>query len=153
MKGITFDGVDGTGLRIGIVKARWNSEYTDSLVTDCKSVLEVHGVDATNIVELEVPGSYEVVYGAKHLINTANVDAVIAVGVLIKGETMHFEYIADAVSNGLMELNVTQDVPVIFGVLTCFTEEQTRVRSIGQNNHGGGWGLSAIEMARLKKKD
>ena len=100
---------------------------------------------------LEVPGSYELVFGAKHLIDSASVHAVVCLGTLIKGETMHFEYIADAVTQGIMRLNVESGVPVIFGVLTCLTEAQARARAIGDNNHGVAWGKTAVEMALLKK--
>lgn len=150
-KGVTFKNSDGSNLRIGIVKAMWNHELTDSLFDGCKKAILETGVKEENIVALDVPGSYEVVLGAKHLIDTARVDAVVCLGTLIKGETMHFEYIADAVTSGIMRLNLDTGVPVIFGVLTCLTEEQARVRAIGGNNHGVPWGKTAVEMALLKK--
>lgn len=81
-------------------------------------------------------------------------DAVIAIGVLIKGETMHFEYIADAVSHGLMRVQLEKEVPVTFGVLTVLTEEQAMARagmSPGGHNHGEDWGFAAVEMG-LKRK-
>jgi len=151
MKGITFQHTKGEGLHIGIVQARWNNEYTDSLTQACVDALNTCGVQQEDIIVTQVPGSYEVVRGAKYMIEEKKVDAVIAIGVLIKGETMHFEYISDAVSKGLMDLNIAYDIPVIFGVLTCLTEEQARERSVGEKNHGGGWGMSAVEMARLIK--
>lgn len=151
MKGITFEKAEGKGIKIGIVVARWNSEYTYSLRDACKDALLDADVAANDIEILEVPGSYEVVYGAKHLVEKG-MDAVVAIGCLIKGETMHFEYIAEAVTQGIMHLNTHTDTPVIFGVLACMTEEQAKVRSIGEHNHGYGWGQSAIEMAMLKSK-
>lgn len=141
----------GTSLRVGIVRAKWNDEYTSSLYRGCVKALKERGVTQKNIVAIDVPGSYEVVYGAKHLIDSAQVDAVICLGVLIKGETMHFEYISEAVAHGIMELNVDDGVPVVFGVLTCLTEEQAKVRSIGKHNHGIGWGATAVEMGLLRK--
>lgn len=69
---------------------------------------------------------------------------------MIKGDTQHFEYIADATSNGLMSVGLQTNVPVVFGVLTCNTEEQVKVRSIGKGNHGQGWGKTAVEMALLR---
>jgi len=138
-------------MKIGVVVARWNSAVTYALRDACLRALADAGVEENTIIVQEVPGSYEVVFGAKHLIEHNAVDAVVAIGCLIKGETMHFEYIADAVSHGLMKLNVETDVPVVFGVLTCLTEQQAIDRSTGENNHGYAWGQSAIEMAMIKK--
>ena len=81
-------------------------------------------------------------------------DVVVCVGTLIKGETMHFEYICDAVSKGIMQLGLDTGVPVIFGVLTCLNDEQAIARAgltEGGHNHGTDWGTSAVEMARIKK--
>ncbi len=149
-KGITFDTKNGSGLKIGIVVARWNSEITFALRDGCVQALTDAGVERGDIVIREVPGSYEVVYGAKLLIEQG-ADAVVAIGCLIKGETMHFEYICEAVTQGIMRLNVEKSTPVIFGVLACLSEEQAIARSTGDNNHGYGWGQSAVEMALLKK--
>jgi 6,7-dimethyl-8-ribityllumazine synthase len=150
MKEIAFENFDGSGLKIGIVVARWNSDLTYALRDDCKKALLDAGLVLDNIIVQEVPGAYEVVYGSKHLIEQG-VDAVVAIGCLIKGETMHFEYIAEAVSQGIMDLNTNTSVPVIFGILTCISEEQARERSIGEKSHGYAWGQSAIEMALLRK--
>ena len=151
MKGVTFDKKNGVGLKIGIVVARWNSEYTYSLRDACTQALLDSGVADADVKIVEVPGSYEVAFAAKHLVQKG-VDAVIAIGCLIKGETMHFEYICEAVTQGIMHLNTHTDVPVIFGVLACMNEEQARARSIGEHNHGYGWGQTAVEMALLKKQ-
>ena len=151
MKEIHFEKIDGSGMKIGVVVARWNSAVTYALRDACLRALADAGVEENTIIVQEVPGSYEVVFGAKHLIEHNAGDAVVAIGCLIKGETMHFEYIADAVSHGLMKLNVETDVPVVFGVLTCLTEQQAIDRSTGENNHGYAWGQSAIEMAMIKK--
>lgn len=148
-KGITFDTKNGSGLKIGIVVARWNSEITFALRDGCVQALTDAGVERGDIVIREVPGSYEVVYGAKLLIEQG-ADAVVTIGCLIKGETMHFEYICEAVTQGIMRLNVEKSAPVIFGVLACLSEEQAIARSTGENNHGYGWGQSAVEMALLK---
>ena len=152
MKAVIFEKKSGEGLKIGIVVARWNSDITCSLRDACKAALMDAGVVDDDIKIIEVPGSYEVVYGAKQLIKKNNVDAVIAIGCLIKGETMHFEYISEAVSQGIMNLNIQSGIPVLFGVLTCLTEEQAVERSTGEHNHGYGWGQSAIEMALLNKQ-
>ena len=150
-KGISFSKLDGSKLKIGIVVARWNSEVTFSLLKKCRKALEDSGVPEKNITVLEVPGSYEVVYGAKRLIEKKKADAVVVLGCLIKGETMHFEYICEAVTHGIMRLNAESGVPVIFGVLTCLNEAQARARAgDDKNNHGYFWGLTAVEMGRLR---
>ncbi len=150
MKGITFSKQNGSGLKIGIVIARWNEAVTYPLRDACKKALIDAGVLDAGIIELEVPGAYEVVYGAKHLIESG-CDAVVTIGCLIKGSTMHFEYIAEAVSQGIMNLNTDTGVPVIFGILTCLTEEQATERSTGDKSHGYAWGQSAVEMALVGK--
>ncbi|MCJ1282074.1 hypothetical protein MMC26_001397 [Xylographa opegraphella] len=139
---------DGTLLRIAIVHARWNTAIISALVAGCRSTLLAQGVQAHNIVTETVPGSYELplaVQGVQH----ARFDAVVAIGVLIKGETMHFEYIADAVSHGLMRVQLDTGVPVVFGLLTVLTEDQALVRAGvlgGGHNHGEDWGAAAVEL-------
>lgn len=150
-KEVTFGKLNGSKLKIGIVASRWNSKIVDALLDGCVHALENCVVKKKNITVLRVPGSYELPFAARYLMMKKKVDVVVALGCLIKGETMHFEYIAQAVSTGLMELNVDEDVPVIFGVLTCLTEKQARTRSIGKNNHGYGWGMTAVEMGLLRR--
>lgn len=146
-----FSKLNGAGLRIGIVRARWNGEITSSLLDGCKQALLETGVKEKNVTVIDVPGCYEVPFAVKTLIKSKRkYDAVIALGCLIKGETMHFEYIAEAVSHGLMELNLNEKTPVVFGVLTCLNEKQALARSRGENNHGIGWGYTAVEMGLLK---
>ncbi len=149
-----FEKLDGSKLSIGIVVAKWNQHITDELLAGCIGALKESNVSEDNIVIRFVPGSYELVYGAKSMIDDdeINVDAVVAIGCLIKGETMHFEYIADSVSHGLMQLNIETGVPVIFGVLACLNEEHAVARSSGEHNHGINWGKSAIEMALFNTK-
>ena len=142
--------MDGKKLKIGIVYSRWNSFITEPLVMNCREALSDSGVIDKNIYELEVPGTYEIPLVAKKLIEVRKVDAVICLGSLIKGETMHFEYIADAVANGIMRLNLDSGVPVIFGILTCLTKKQAVERSSGKLNHGYQWGMTAVEMALLR---
>ncbi|KAF2759286.1 Lumazine synthase [Pseudovirgaria hyperparasitica] len=186
---------DGSGLRVGIVHARWNTPLIDALVEGSIKSLKAAGVTDENIVIQSVPGSYELPFAvqrmyaasqiqsssasgggallasatdllsstsvtdltktdtsaAKDTASTAPFDAIIAIGVLIKGETMHFEYIADAVSHGLMRVQLDANVPVVFGLLTVLTEEQGRARaglSSAENshNHGEDWGSAAVEL-------
>ena len=119
-------------------------------------------MQAHNITTESVPGSYELPFAVQSLLKTHpklstlgdadtpdTFDAIVAIGVLIKGETMHFEYIADAVSHGLMRVQLDTGVPVVFGLLTVLTEEQALVRAGvlgGGHNHGEDWGAAAVEM-------
>ena len=145
------EAVDGTGKRVAIVHAKWNRTVVDALVKGAKDELEASG--ATVVVQ-EVPGSYELPFGAKCLIQGQNVDAVIAIGCLIKGGTMHFEYICEAVTQGIMRVQMDTNVPVVFGVLTCLTHEQALERAgllpdKADSNHGPDWARTALTMAGM----
>jgi 6,7-dimethyl-8-ribityllumazine synthase len=143
--------MDGTNMRIGIIKTRWNDKHVDNLVSGIKTALTECKVQEDNIFETSVPGSFELPMAAQFLALSGTVDAIICTGVLIKGDTMHFEYIADAVSKGIMNIGLNTRTPVIFGVLTCLTEEQVIARSTpGDGNHGYDWGKTAVEMALLR---
>lgn len=137
-------------MRIGIIRSRWNDEYVSSLVDGCMKGLKDCKVDKDNIFQTTVPGSFELPMAARFLALSGTVDAIICVGVLIKGETMHFEYISDAVAKGIMNIGLQTSTPVILGVLTCMNEEQVKARSTGDNNHGYDWGKTAVEMALLR---
>ena len=147
---VSFGKLDGSEVRIGIIRTRWNDEHVTSLVNGAKKALTECNVKEENIFETEVPGSFELPLAAKFLALSGTVDAVICAGVLIKGDTMHFEYICDAVSKGIMNVGIQTNLPVVFGVLTCLDEEQVRKRSSGDNNHGYDWGKTAVEMALLR---
>ncbi|KAK7687357.1 lumazine synthase [Cerrena zonata] len=147
---------DGSNLRVGIVHARWNKKIIDSLVNGAvKKLLEL-GVKEENIFVESVPGSFELPFGSqlfveKHEKLGKPLDAVIPIGTLIKGSTMHFEYICDATTHALMKLNFELKIPVIFGVLTCLSDEQAEARAGlvpgKMHNHGEDWGAAAVEMA------
>lgn len=137
-------------MKIGIIKTRWNDEHVSNLVDGIKKGLKECNVTEKNIFETSVPGSFELPLAARFLAMSGTVDAIITCGVLIKGDTMHFEYIADAVSKGIMNVGVSTSTPVIFGVLTCLNEDQVKARSSGDNNHGVDWGKTAVEMALLR---
>lgn len=137
--------------RIGVVSARWNPEYVSAMLKDVKDTLAEKGLKEDNIVLMQVPGAYELPIAARLMCAAQKVDAVICLGVLIKGETHHYEYIASAVSSGLMDLQLTLSIPIMFGVLCCETEEQAAARSIGEKSHAKEWALTAIEMATLRK--
>jgi 6,7-dimethyl-8-ribityllumazine synthase len=149
---IAFPELDGKDVRIGIIRARWHDEVCNNLIDGVKASLAECGVDPENIVETEVPGSYELPLAARFLAMSGTVDAILPIGVLIKGDTYHFEAIADSVSSGLMSVGLSTSTPVIFGVLTVNTEQQAKDRSEGANNHGLQWGKAAVEMALMRSQ-
>ena len=143
--------LDGEKCRIGIISTRWNKDIIDSLKSGIKDALTECKVEEGNIFETEVPGAFELPLAARFLAMSGTVDAVVCVGCLIKGDTMHFEYIADSVSSGIMNVGLTTSTPVVFGVLTVNDEQQARDRAFGPNNHGISWGKTAVEMALLRQ--
>jgi 6,7-dimethyl-8-ribityllumazine synthase len=141
-----------TGCRFAIVDSRFNEEITSGLLSGARTALVEAGVRDDDVTLVHVPGAFEIPVTALHLAETGRFDAVICLGCLIKGDTMHFEYIAEAVSHGIMSVSVMTGVPVAFGVLTTLTESQAAVRSEpGEGNKGREAALAAIEMAALFK--
>ena len=147
---VSFDALDGSEIRVGIIRTRWNEEHVGNLVEGCKQALKECNVKEENIFETSVPGSYELPLAARYLALSGTVDAIVTAGVLIKGETLHFEYISESVSSGLMNVGLTTMTPVVYGVLNCLNEDQVKARSSGDNNHGYDWGKTAVEMALLR---
>ncbi len=143
---------DASQFSFGIVVAQWNSEITGSLFEGAYDTLLEHGAKKENIIKVEVPGSFELTYAAKLLLEKTPVDAVIAIGCVIRGETPHFDYISSSVTQGLTELNLMYDKPVIFGVLTTDNLQQAIDRAGGKyGNKGVEAAVTAIKMAALKK--
>ena len=149
-KEVAFDKLDGSDVRVGIIRTRWNDEIVGSLTQGVKDSLKEVGVQDKNIFETTVPGAFELPLASRYLALTNTVDGIVDIGCLIKGETMHFEYIAEAASSGLMRVGLDTGVPCIFGVLTTLTKEQAEKRAIGEGNEGLIWGKSAVEMAMLR---
>lgn len=142
----------GKDWKIAIAVSEWNSEITESLLKACTSSLIEHEVAESNIEVVQVPGSYELPFAAKSLINNVNPDAVITLGCVIKGETQHDEYINNAISIGLTQLGLATDIPVIFGVLTVNNQQQALDRAGGQyGNKGTECAHTALKMIALKK--
>ena len=138
---------DANDLKFGIVVSRWNSNITDNLLKGSLDLLYSKKVPKDNIQILSVPGSFELVYGCKKM-QQKQVDVVIAIGSVIKGETKHFEFICNATSNGIKDLNVNGRCPIIFCVLTDNTLEQSIARSGGKlGNKGTEAAIAAIKMA------
>jgi len=137
-------------LRFGIVVSEWNEEITEGLYNGALEALLDCGAIKENIKRWNVPGSFELVYGSKRMMTTWEVDAVIAVGSVIQGETKHFDFVCSATAQGIKDLNVLYDTPVIFCVLTDNNLEQAQERSGGKHgNKGTEAAIAAIKMATL----
>ena len=135
--------------RFGIVVSGWNTEVTTNLLEGAEATLLECGALKQHITIMEVPGSFELVYGAK-LLNEQDQDAIICLGSVIQGETKHFDFVCNSVALGIKDLNIALDIPVIFGVLTDNTLEQARDRSGGKlGNKGVEAAITAIKMAHL----
>ena len=145
--------LDGTGLKVGVVVARWNDFITSKLLAGAEDCLVRHDVCNQDIDVAWVPGAYEIPLVAKKLATTKKYDAVICLGAVIRGSTPHFDYVAGEVSKGIAKVSHETEVPVIFGVVTTDTIEQA-VERAGTKAGNKGWeaALSAIEMAKLVKK-
>ena len=139
------------GMRFVIIVSEWNNHITENLYIGAEKTLIKLGSKQNDIVRIDVPGSFELVFGAK-IASKYNYDAIICLGSVIKGETDHFDYICNAVSLGIKDLNLHGDVPVIFGVLTDNNEQQAIDRSGGKyGNKGIEAAITAIKMAVLNK--
>lgn len=139
--------------RFGIVVSEWNPEITQNLHKGAIETLINCGATKENIVSWDVPGSFELVYGCKKMIETEKLDAIIAIGNVIKGETKHFDFVCDGVTQGIVDLNIKYNTPVIFCVLTDDTKQQSIDRSGGKlGNKGIECAVAAIKMAVIKNK-
>jgi len=137
-------------LRFGLVVSNWNADITENLYEGAKATLLDCGALAANIDRLDVPGSFELIFGAKQLLEKNRYDAVIAIGCVIQGATKHFDFVCDAVSQGIKDLNIHYSAPTIFCVLTDNTKEQSIERSGGRlGNKGVECAVAAIKMATL----
>ncbi|MFV8282699.1 6,7-dimethyl-8-ribityllumazine synthase [Christiangramia marina] len=139
--------------RFGIVVSEWNEEITQGLFQGAFDAWIENGVQKENIVRWNVPGSFELIYGCKKMQESFEMlDAIVAVGNVIRGETKHFDFVCDGVTQGIKDLNVQTDIPVIFCVLTDNNIEQSRARSGGEHgNKGTEAAIAAIKMAQLRK--
>jgi len=139
-----------SGRRFAIVVSSFNKEITDGLLHGARAVLSEAGVKDVDVTLVRVPGAFEIPLAARYLAASGRHDAVVCLGCLIKGDTMHFEYIAEAVSHGIMAVSADTGVPVTFGVLTTLTAEQAVARAAdGPDNKGREAALAAVEMATI----
>jgi 6,7-dimethyl-8-ribityllumazine synthase len=140
---------EGKAIRIALVVSEWNQTITDNLYQGARKTLLYHNVLAKNIIKFDVPGSFELIYGASR-VQAQKFDAVIAIGCIIKGETRHFEFIANAVVQGIKDLNLKGKSPVIFCVLTDDNIGQSQARSGGKlGNKGVEAAVTALRMISL----
>jgi 6,7-dimethyl-8-ribityllumazine synthase len=141
------------GCRFAVIVSRFNAEITAGLLRGALAALRAAAVADADVTVVRVPGAFELPLTARHLAESGRFDAVIALGCVIKGDTMHFEYIAESVSHGLMHVSTSTRVPVAFGVLTTLNEQQAIERAgDGPGNKGQEAAAAAIEMATLMRR-
>ncbi|MBO7637049.1 MAG: 6,7-dimethyl-8-ribityllumazine synthase [Paludibacteraceae bacterium] len=140
-------------MTFGIVVSDWNSDVTFSLLQGARETLIKHGADPENICEFHVPGSFELVYASKRVSDELDVDAVIALGCVVRGGTPHFDYVCQGTTNGLSKLNTEGTIPFIFGLLTTDDMQQSLDRAGGKlGNKGVEAAITAIKMVDFNKK-
>jgi len=147
----TYQGnvADASG-RFALVASKFNRDIVEKLVAGAKEGLAQHGVSEDRIDLAWVPGAFEIPLVAERLASTHRYAAVIGLGAVIRGDTDHYDYVADAASTGILQAGLTTGIPVMFGVLTCDTEEQALARAGGaEGNKGRDAALAALEMANL----
>lgn len=148
---------DGAGRRVALVVARWNAEVTGLLEEGARAALRTHGVADEDVLVVRVPGAFELPGAAARILERGEVDAVVALGCVIRGETPHFDYVAGEAARGLALLGLEASVPVVFGVLTTETVEQAMVRAGARSDEPAankGWEAAevALEMANLYRE-
>ncbi|MCD8167400.1 MAG: 6,7-dimethyl-8-ribityllumazine synthase [Bacteroides sp.] len=138
---------DASTMRFGIVVSKWNYEITGALLKGAVETLKKHGAKEENILIKFVPGSFELTFGANQVIENCDVDGVIAIGCVIKGDTPHFDYVCMGVTQGITHLNATSDIPVIYGLITTSDMQQAVDRAGGKHgNKGDECAITAIKM-------
>lgn len=144
---------NGAGLKFAVVVSQWNAQVTGALLEGAVQGLQKHGVSENDIDLIEVPGSYELISGADIALRNQTFDAIICLGCVIQGETRHFDFICDAVGNGIANVSIKHNKPVIFGVLTTDNLQQALDRAGGKHgNKGEEAAITAIQMALLAKR-
>ena len=144
---------DAGKMRFGIVVSDWNNDITSSLLKGAQKTLKKHGVSGKDIIVKHVPGSFELTLGAQFLAEYDDLDGVICLGCVIRGETPHFNYICQSVAQGITQLNLDYNIPFIFGVLTTEDHQQALDRAGGRyGNKGDEAAVTAIKMAALQRE-
>jgi len=143
---------DANGMKMAIVVSEWNNEITFALKDGAVQTLLEHGAKESDIILRYVPGSFELTSGAQMLAKYSQVDAIICIGCVIRGETPHFDYICQGVTTGLTQISIRYEIPVIFGVLTTDSYQQALDRAGGKHgNKGVEAAVTAIKMIALKR--
>lgn len=138
---------DATDMRFGIVVTEWNNHITDVLLQGAVETLRKYGVKESNLKIMQVPGSFELIFGAAQLAKSGLVDAIISIGCVIRGDTPHFDYICEGTTQGLAQLNTTGNVPVVYGLITVNDMQQALDRAGGKiGNKGNEFAITAIKM-------
>ena len=139
-------------MKFGIVVSEWNYNITGALLKGAVETLKKHGAKEENILVKTVPGSFELTFGANQMMENCDIDAIITIGCVIKGDTPHFDYVAAEVSKGVASVSMKYNIPVIFGVLTTDTIEQAVERAgTKAGNKGSDAAMAALEMINLYK--
>lgn len=145
---------NGEDMRIGIVVSEWNDNVTNALLEGAYETLIKNGVKKENIVVDYVPGSFELIFGSKHLVENKEIDAVIALGCVVRGDTPHFDYVCSGVTQGIVDMNIRYDIPFIFGLLTTDTMEQATDRAGGKHgNKGDECAITALKMIDFYRRN
>lgn len=145
--------LDGSGLRIALVVTRFHGDLTERMCEAAAATLHEHGVREDDVLIRRVPGAWELPWAAGRIASADAVDAVVAIGCVIRGDTPHFDFVAGEASRGLMELSLAEDLPVILGLLTTETREQAEERADpARQNKGREVALAALEMARMARE-
>lgn len=155
MSGVKADGIsfDASGVRCGIIASRFNSAIVDGLVSGARDALRRHGVEDTHIQVVRVPGAFELPLAAAGMARIGRFDALIALAVVIRGATPHFEYVSSACTDGIAQVSLQYHLPIGFGVLTVNTLEQAIERAgDNQDNKGAEAALAALEMIALLRQ-
>ncbi len=137
-------------MKFGIVVSEWNEEITEALYEGAYNTLVENGANPENIIKKYVPGSFELTKGGKYMADYTDVDAVICLGCVIKGDTPHFDFVCDGVTQGLTQLNLDYSIPFIFGLITTLNMQQAKDRAGGiHGNKGDEAAVTAIKMVNM----
>lgn len=144
---------EAKGMKFAIVVAEWNYEITGALARGAVDILKKHGAQDEDIVVKHVPGSFELTLGAQYMAEYTDADAIIILGCVIQGETRHFDFICEGVTQGITSLNIKYNKPFIFGLLTTDNQQQALDRAGGRlGNKGDEAAITAIKMLALKNE-
>jgi 6,7-dimethyl-8-ribityllumazine synthase len=144
--------VDASGFKIAIAAARFNGPLVEALLGSVRKALALAGVRGPNVTVVRVPGSGELPVAARLLVDRGKPDAVVALGVIIRGATLHYELIASAAAGGLQEVALTSRVPVINGIVVAESRAQARARCQGRIDRGAEFAAAAVSMASLRRE-